>query len=276
VTAVTVSVNGNRPAAAAERQTAAQRQAVARHAYVASVAAGTPLSGTALARQFDMSERWGRNIVAEARQAGTNGNRQANRSAPPRSRERNTAGREGPAQTREPGTETGDVPATIRDERPAPAGTAAPGRQTPPAVRHDDPSVAGEPAAATAATAAPTATEGRRSWQDSLITLTVAVVAAAASYGHMFEVAHMAGEPLWLARAFPVTVDGLVLASLRRGPQGRWWLRLGVAVSVAANVLSRYPDLAATAGPVVSAWPPLALYGTHRLLHGRFGRGGRS
>jgi hypothetical protein len=38
----------------------------------------------------------------------------------------------------------------------------------------------------------------------------------------------MAGEPLWLARAFPVTVDGLVLAALRRGPQGRWWLRLGV------------------------------------------------
>ena len=109
--------------------------------------------------------------------------------------------------------------------------------------------------------------EDRRQWQDSLITLTVAVVAAAASYGHMFEVALLAGEPMWIARAFPITVDGLVLASLRRGPQGRWWLRLGVAVSVAANVLSRYPDLAHEAGPIVSAWPPLALYGTHRLLH---------
>jgi hypothetical protein len=92
----------------------------------------------------------------------------------------------------------------------------------------------------------------------------------------MFEVAHMAGEPLWLARAFPVTVDGLVLASLRRGPQGRWWLRLGVAVSVAANTLSRYPDLAVAAGPIVSAWPPLALYGTHRLLAGARARKTRS
>jgi hypothetical protein len=44
---------------------------------------------------------------------------------------------------------------------------------------------------------------------------------------------------------------------------------LGIAVSVAANMLARYPDLAATAGPIVSAWPPLALFGTHRLLHTR-------
>jgi hypothetical protein len=104
---------------------------------------------------------------------------------------------------------------------------------------------------------------------DSLIILTVALVASAASYGHMLEVAMWAGEPMWLARAFPVTVDGLVLAALRRGRQGRWWLALGIAVSVAANMLARYPDLAATAGPVVSAWPPLALFGTHRLLHAR-------
>jgi hypothetical protein len=78
----------------------------------------------------------------------------------------------------------------------------------------------------------------------------------------MLEVAVWAGEPAWIARAFPLTVDGLVLAALRRGRQGRWWLALGIAVSVAANMLARYPDLAATAGPVVSAWPPLALFGT--------------
>lgn len=104
---------------------------------------------------------------------------------------------------------------------------------------------------------------------DSVIILAVAGVAAVASYGHMLEVAMWAGEPLWIARAFPITVDGLVLAALRRGRSGRWWLALGVAVSVAANMLSRYPDLAATAGPVISAWPPLALFGTHRLLHAR-------
>jgi hypothetical protein len=105
------------------------------------------------------------------------------------------------------------------------------------------------------------------SWLDSAIILIVAAVAAAASYGHMLEVAQWAGESLWIARAFPVTVDGLVLAALRRGRHGRWWLALGIAVSVAANMLARYPDLAATAGPIVSAWPPLALFGTHRLLH---------
>jgi hypothetical protein len=107
----------------------------------------------------------------------------------------------------------------------------------------------------------------RRPWYDTAVTLVVALVAAAASYGHMIDVALMAGEPLRIARAWPVTVDGLVVA-LRRGERGRPWLALGLAVSVGANVLAQFPDWAASAGPVVSAWPPLALYGTHRLLSG--------
>jgi hypothetical protein len=85
----------------------------------------------------------------------------------------------------------------------------------------------------------------------------------------MLEVAQLAGEHLWIARAFPITVDGLVLAALRQGDRGRAWLALGAAVSIAANVLAQFPDQAAIAGPIVSAWPPLALYGTHRLLHTR-------
>ena len=71
----------------------------------------------------------------------------------------------------------------------------------------------------------------------------------------------------WVARAFPITVDGLVLAALRRGDDGRRWLALGLAVSVAANILADYPTIATDAGPIISAIPPLALYGTHRLLH---------
>jgi hypothetical protein len=102
---------------------------------------------------------------------------------------------------------------------------------------------------------------------DVAVTLVVALVAGAASYGHMLDVALIAGEPLWIARAFPITVDGLVLAAIRRGPAGRRWLALAAAVSVAANVLAQYPHHAAAAGPIVSAWPPLALYGTHCLLH---------
>lgn len=108
-----------------------------------------------------------------------------------------------------------------------------------------------------------------RSWLDSAVTLAVALVAAAASYGHMYDVALMAGESVWIARAWPITVDGLAVAALRRGDSGRGWLLLALAVSVASNVLAQFPGTVAQVAPAVSAWPPLALYGTHRLLHTR-------
>jgi hypothetical protein len=117
--------------------------------------------------------------------------------------------------------------------------------------------------------APPGAEVAERHWADTAVVLVVALVAAAASYGHMLHVAHLAGEPLWLARAFPLTVDGLALAALRRGDAGRRWLALALAVSVAANIGAQFPQYAAAAGPLVSAWPPLALFGTHRLLHRR-------
>lgn len=105
------------------------------------------------------------------------------------------------------------------------------------------------------------------SWLDSGVTLVVAVVAAAASYGHMLHVAHLAGEPLWIARAWPITVDGLAIAALRRGERGRPWLLLALAVSIASNVLAGYPEMVDTIAPAVKAWPPLALFGCHVLLH---------
>jgi hypothetical protein len=117
--------------------------------------------------------------------------------------------------------------------------------------------------------APPSAEVAERHWADTAVVLVVALVAAAASYGHMLHVALLAGEPLWLARAFPLMVDGLAVAALRRGEAGRGWLALALAVSVAANVGAQFPDHAAAAGPLVSAWPPLALFGTHRLLHRR-------
>jgi len=107
----------------------------------------------------------------------------------------------------------------------------------------------------------------RKSWLDSGVILVVAVVAAAASYGHMLHVAHLAGEPLWIARAWPITVDGLAIAALRRGERGRPWLLLALAVSIASNVLAGYPETVATIAPAVKAWPPLALFGCHVLLH---------
>jgi hypothetical protein len=197
-----------------------------RHAAVAAwqeaAARGTQLTGAELARRFGRSDRWGRQVVADARRSARSGV---------------TTGDDQQASALTPGG--------------TPSGT------------HPTPAMPGGDAAAGAGTPMP----ARRTWQDSAITLVVALVAAAASYGHLLDVALMAGEPVWIARLFPVTVDGLVLAALRRGGAGRRWLALGVAVSVAANVLAQFPDVAATAGPVVSAWPPLALYGTHRLLY---------
>lgn len=100
-----------------------------------------------------------------------------------------------------------------------------------------------------------------------VVTFAVAAVAAAASYGHMLHVALLAGEPIWIARGWPITVDGLVYVALRAGRAGRWWLGLGLAVSIAANVLVRYPEFVQQ--PIVSAliaaFPPIALWGCHSL-----------
>jgi hypothetical protein len=193
---------------------------------------GGKLTGKELAERFGRSAKWGQNQAAAARKDAEE------RAA--------TAG--------------GSVPRHEPAARPAvPAPRAAARPEAPPAAR---PKVNGTPRPP--ASTAPAA----RHWVDTVTVLAVALVAAAASYGHMLEVAQLAGEPVWLARAFPITVDGLALAALRRGTSGRWWLVFALAVSVAGNVLAQFPAAAATAGPAVSAWPPLALYGTHRLLHG--------
>jgi hypothetical protein len=221
--------------------TSAQRQAAARDAYWASVEARHPLTGADLGRQFGRTARWGRMQISKFR-AERNGHDDS-----PDHRN----GTERPI-SREPDRTDRDPPPVIREAAAAGAHLEALERRL---NGHRPSRGHGE--------------VPRRPWLDTAITLIVALVAAAASYGHMLDVALLAGEPLWIARAFPITVDGLVLAALRRGEDGRRWLALGAAVSVAANVLAQFPEQAAAAGPVVSAWPPLALYGTHRLLQGR-------
>lgn len=227
--------------------TPAERQAAARDAYRASVEAGHPLTGADLGRQFGRTGRWGRTQISKARAevaASTNGNEQR--------------------ISRDIGPEPRDAfnPSDLGTHRP-------PGQCTDARNGHHDATTAAISPPRPPAEPPGDGPDG--TWLDSAITLAVALVAAAASYGHMLDVALVAGEPLWIARAFPITVDGLVLAALRRGPNGRHWLALAAAVSIAANILAQYPDHAAAAGPIVSAWPPLALYGTHRLLHNRRG-----
>lgn len=210
--------------------TATMVNGTARHEALAAARAaaadGVPLTGAQLAERYGRSERWGRDILAEARAA----------------------------------------------DDPLPVVAAADERQNGGNALDTDGAevvgeiVAREPLSGPADEPLPRQSQ-RQPWFDTAVTLVVAAVAAAASYGHMAHVATLAGEPLWLARAFPITVDGLVLAAIRRGESGRWWLLLGLVVSVGANVLAQYPATVAQLTPAVSAWPPLALYGTHRLLH---------
>jgi hypothetical protein len=280
--------------------TAADRQEAARQAYRQSIVDGQPLSGVQLGTIFDRSSRWGVDRIAEVRSenhdrstgngahptvspSGSNGNSLAATPDPngdtplPIGSNGNSPAGPGPGRhpRRRNGSGTADQVVPIRSAgsgSPLPIGSngngSHPGESaeaTPRQQPHAAQAVATEPGRSVH----PQPERRSRLLLDTAITLVVTAVAAAASYGHMLHVALMAGEPMWIARAFPVTVDGLVLAALRRGEDGRGWLALGAAVSVAANVLAQFPELAATAGPVVSAWPPLALYGTHRLLAGR-------
>jgi hypothetical protein len=107
---------------------------------------------------------------------------------------------------------------------------------------------------------------GRTPWYATVATVLVALVAAAASYGHVHALAAAAGEPTLIAWGVPLTVDGLAAAALWSGDRGRWWLRLALGVSIAANVAAADPR---PIGWAVAAWPPLALYGTHRLWNHR-------
>jgi hypothetical protein len=195
-------------------------------------ATGQKLTGAELGHRFGRTDRWGRTQIARARTTGSEGP-----SVAPRERTDTTPSRNGSSPSRNGSTPVPFPP--VPEHRPG-GGTERP--EADPAGR-------------------------RPSWLDMAAMLVVAAVAAAASYGHMLHVATMAGESLWIARLFPVTVDGLMLIALRHNSrEARWWLALGIAVSVAANIAAAHPTLE---GRLVAAWPPLSLLGAHRLIHGR-------
>jgi hypothetical protein len=92
----------------------------------------------------------------------------------------------------------------------------------------------------------------------------VALIAPVASY-----------ESGWTARLILLTVDGLIYASsmamldsARRGvpvPVLAWWLlSLGIAVTLAANVVHGLGH--GPIGAAVAAWPAVALVGSYELL----------
>jgi hypothetical protein len=112
--------------------------------------------------------------------------------------------------------------------------------------------------------------------------LSVALVAAVASYEHMRALAATAGEG-WRAWLLPISVDGLAVAASmtmlvrRRAGEhagGLAWmaLLLGLGASLAANVAAAEPTVQ---GRLVAAWPPLGLLLAYELLMQQIkGRGG--
>lgn len=103
--------------------------------------------------------------------------------------------------------------------------------------------------------------------------VTVALVAAVASYEHMRALAVLAGEG-WRSWLLPLSVDGLAVAAsmtmfVRRRaglPAGALaWvaLLLGLGASLAANVAAADPTVQ---GRLVAAWPPLGLLLAYELL----------
>lgn len=84
----------------------------------------------------------------------------------------------------------------------------------------------------------------------------VAVVAGAASFSHIADVAIAAGERIWVAYALPLAIDGLIVVGVaaliednreERVPRksARLAVLLGVVATLAANVASAEPHLEA-------------------------------
>jgi hypothetical protein len=103
--------------------------------------------------------------------------------------------------------------------------------------------------------------------------LSVALVAAIASYEHMRALAEIAGEG-WRSWLLPISVDGLAVAASmtmlvrrRAGEKSSalaWAaLLLGLGASLAANVAAAEPTVV---GRLVAAWPPVGLLLSYELL----------
>ncbi|QBI56167.1 DUF2637 domain-containing protein [Streptomonospora litoralis] len=115
-------------------------------------------------------------------------------------------------------------------------------------------------------------------WTTILAVLMLAVIAAVVSYSHMYELAQRHGEPAWRAALFPLSVDGMIVASSmalladarhgRRGGLLPWTLLiLGSVASLAANIAVADPTLWSR---VIHAWPSFALMGAYELLMREF------
>jgi Protein of unknown function (DUF2637) len=112
-------------------------------------------------------------------------------------------------------------------------------------------------------------------WTTALAVVGVAAVAAVASYEHAYALVRAHGEVGWTGRMVPLTVDGQIYASSmvmldsarRRAAVpvlARWLLGLGIAATLAANVVHGLGH--GPIGAAVAAWPAVALVGSYELL----------
>ncbi|WP_017613887.1 DUF2637 domain-containing protein [Nocardiopsis salina] len=115
-------------------------------------------------------------------------------------------------------------------------------------------------------------------WTTIVSVLMLALIAAVVSYSHMYELALRHGEPEWRAALFPLSVDGMIVASsmtllsdARNGRKGGFlsWalLIIGSGASLAANVAVADPTMWSR---IIHAWPSFALIGAYELLMREF------
>jgi hypothetical protein len=112
-------------------------------------------------------------------------------------------------------------------------------------------------------------------WTAVAAVLAVAAVAAWISYRHAVDVVTVHGEPGAVGRAYPVVVDGLIVAASmvlldaarhrEDPPRLAWWmLAAGIGATLAVNVLAGVPS--GWLGAIIAAWPAAAFVGCYELL----------
>jgi hypothetical protein len=112
-------------------------------------------------------------------------------------------------------------------------------------------------------------------WSTIAAVAAVALVAGFVSYRHALQVVTVHGETGLLARAYPLTIDGLIYAAsmvllnaarraLDRPKLAYVALALGIAATLAANIAAGLAYGAV--GAIVAAWPAPALVISYELL----------
>jgi hypothetical protein len=112
-------------------------------------------------------------------------------------------------------------------------------------------------------------------WSTIAAVSVVALVAAFISYRHALQVVRVHGESGWLARAYLLSIDGLIysasmvlLNAARQGiraPRLAYFaLGLGISATLAANVAAGLAY--GLVGALVAAWPAVALVISYELL----------